>query len=486
MSFANAATAAAFPTVGIPTLTCRRWATLMSFLTADFLALVLSGGAAVLVRYALNGQFMLADYLPFAPAVLLFLAVFTAMGLYPGIGVNPISEFRRIVVGTAISYMMMIAATFFVKESSSYSRVIFLFAAPLSVVLLLTFRFGVRRWCSQQAWWGIPTVIIGAGDTGQGMLKMLRAKPHLGFRPVAMLDRRHQVNVPSELESKIVLGDLSLAPMFARKHKSCYAIVTMPGLSSQQLTDVVSDYVGDFSHVLLIPDFFEFSSMWVSARDMGGVVGLEVTQILAHRLPQLLKRSFDLAIGISGALVLLPLFLMLYAVVRITSKGPVLYGQKRIGYGRGGFTAWKFRSMVQNADAVLESHLQRDPELRAQWQRDHKLKNDPRVTTVGKFLRKTSLDELPQIWNVLRGEMSLVGPRPIVQAEIPKYGKRFELYCKVRPGITGMWQISGRNDTTYEERIKFDEYYVRNWSVWLDVYILARTVKTVILTEGAY
>ncbi len=482
----SSATVTAFPPVSIPTLTCRRWATAISFLAADFLAILLSGGVAVLLRSALNGQFMAADYLPFAPGILLFFLVFTAMGLYPGIGVNPISEFRCIVVGTAISYLMMIAATFFAKESSSYSRVVFLFAAPLSAGLLVTLRFAVRHWCSRHAWWGIPTVIIGAGASGQGVLKMLRTQPHLGFRPVAMLDRRHQVDTQPELSSRIVLGDLSLAPMFARRHKSCYAIVTMPGLSSQQLTDVVSDYVGDFSHVLLIPDFFEFSSMWVSAKDMGGVVGLEVTQILAHRLPQLLKRAFDLVMGMSASLLLLPVFVILYILVRTTSKGPVLYGQKRVGFRRGGFTAWKFRSMVQNADAVLESYLERDPELRAQWQRDHKLKDDPRVTWVGKLLRKTSLDELPQIWNVLRGDMSLVGPRPIVQAEIPKYGKRFELYCKVRPGITGMWQISGRNDTTYEQRIKYDEYYVRNWSVWLDLYILVRTVKTVILTEGAY
>ncbi len=479
-------TAPGLPAVGVPILPCRRWATMISFLTADLMAFLLASGAAVLVRGAFSGRFTLADCLPFGPVVLLFFFVFSAMGLYPGIGVNPVSEFRRIVVGTAISYAMMIAATFLEKETSFYSRVILLFAAPLSVALVVTFRFAVRRWCSRHAWWGIPTVIIGGGESGRGVLTMLLAQPHLGFRPVAMLDRRHQVNLPHDLSSQIVQGDLSLAPLFARRHKSCYAIVTMPGLSSQQLTDVVSDWVGDFSHVLLIPDFFEFSSMWVSAKHMGGVVGFEVTQILAHRLPQLLKRGFDLVTGISGALLLLPVFVILYALVRSTSRGPVFYGQKRIGFGRGGFTAWKFRTMVQNADEVLESYLKRDPELRAQWRRDHKLKNDPRVTRVGKFLRKTSLDELPQIWNVLRGEMSLVGPRPIVQAEIPKYGKRFELYCKVRPGITGMWQISGRNDTSYEERVKFDEYYVRNWSVWLDLYILVRTVKTVLLTEGAY
>jgi len=475
-----------FPTVGAPALACRRWSTMISFLTADSLALTLSGCAAVLARYALNGQFMLADYLPFAPAILLFLVVFKAMGLYPGLGVNPVSEFRRIVLGTFISYMMIIAATFFAKQSSDYSRIIFLFAAVLSAALLLIFRFAVRRWCSSQAWWGVPTVIFGAGESGQAVLSMLQARPHLGFRPIAMLDRETNPNSPPAHLAGIVRGDLSLAPLLVNRYQSCYAVVTMPDLSSQQLADVVSSYTGGFSHVLLIPDFFGFSNMWVSARDLGGVVGLEVSQILVHKLPQLFKRAFDLAMGVGGSLLLLPLFFVLYALVRITSAGPAIYGQRRVGFGRREFTAWKFRSMVDNADAVLGSYLDSEPELRAQWQSDHKLKHDPRVTRIGKLLRKTSLDELPQIWNVLRGEMSLVGPRPIVCEEIPRYGKRFEMYCKVRPGLTGMWQISGRNNTTYEERIKFDEYYVRNWSVWLDLHILGRTVKTVLFAEGAY
>ena len=150
------------------------------------------------------------------------------------------------------------------------------------------------------------------------------------------------------------------------------------------------------------------------------------------------------------------------------------------------FRAWKFRTMHMNADALLQEHLERDPALRAEWEKDHKLKNDPRVTWIGKILRKTSLDELPQLWNVFCGEMSLVGPRPIVDAEIPKYGDHYDQYEKVPPGITGLWQISGRNNTSYEERVAFDAFYVRNWSPWFDLYILACTVKVVLRGEGAY
>ena len=142
--------------------------------------------------------------------------------------------------------------------------------------------------------------------------------------------------------------------------------------------------------------------------------------------------------------------------------------------------------MVVDADKVLQDYLDKHPELREEWERDHKLKNDPRVTLVGRVLRKTSLDELPQIWNVFKGEMSLVGPRPIVDDEIEKYGDTFNRYKRVLPGITGLWQVSGRNNTTYQERVNYDEYYVQNWSLRFDLYILLRTVRTVLFREGAY
>jgi lipopolysaccharide/colanic/teichoic acid biosynthesis glycosyltransferase len=142
--------------------------------------------------------------------------------------------------------------------------------------------------------------------------------------------------------------------------------------------------------------------------------------------------------------------------------------------------------MAANADRILEDYLEAHPESRREWQRDHKLKRDPRVTRVGRLLRKASLDELPQIWNVIRGDMSLVGPRPIVYDEVAKYGEGFQLYTQVLPGITGLWQVSGRNDTSYADRVELDSYYVRNWSPWFDLYLLGRTVKTVLAREGAY
>jgi lipopolysaccharide/colanic/teichoic acid biosynthesis glycosyltransferase len=164
----------------------------------------------------------------------------------------------------------------------------------------------------------------------------------------------------------------------------------------------------------------------------------------------------------------------------------VLYSQPRIGKDRRVFRAWKFRTMMPEADGLLEEFLERNPARRLEWRVNRKLQNDPRLTPVGRFLRQFSLDELPQLWNVFAGQMSLTGPRPIAADELVRYGEGIELYTKVLPGITGLWQVSGRSDTTYDERVRLDEYYVRNWSVWMDLWILGRTLRCVITRRGAY
>lgn len=197
-------------------------------------------------------------------------------------------------------------------------------------------------------------------------------------------------------------------------------------------------------------------------------------------------RILDISLILLAAPYIILVFLILGILVKVDSPGPVFYSQMRIGrFGRK-FHVYKFRTMVQNADKVLQEYLEKSPEMRAEWVATHKLKQDPRVTRLGSLLRKLSLDELPQLWNVIIGEMSLVGPRPIVDAEVEKYGNCFELYIQVRPGLTGLWQVSGRNDTTYERRVELDEYYVRNQSLKLYFQILLKTVFVVVKKDGAY
>ncbi|MEJ2601295.1 MAG: sugar transferase [Anaerolineales bacterium] len=197
-------------------------------------------------------------------------------------------------------------------------------------------------------------------------------------------------------------------------------------------------------------------------------------------------RIFDLFLIISSLPILIPLILLIMIAIKLDSKGNVFYRQTRIGKGERKFDVIKFRTMVENADEVLGKFLDENPKMLDEWNADHKLKDDPRITQVGKLLRKTSLDELPQLWNVVKGEMSLVGPRPIVKEEIKRYENRFKYYVQVPPGITGLWQVSGRNDIKYKYRVSLDEYYVRNRSIWMNLHILVRTVSAVILRQGAY
>lgn len=197
-------------------------------------------------------------------------------------------------------------------------------------------------------------------------------------------------------------------------------------------------------------------------------------------------RLLDISLIVLAAPYILLVFFVIVILIVLDSKGPVFYRQARIGrFGRK-FHVYKFRTMVQDADRVLTNHLGSSPELKAEWLATRKLKNDPRVTRVGSVLRKLSLDELPQLWNILTGDMSLVGPRPIVDDEVERYGECFDLYIQVRPGLTGLWQVSGRNDITYEQRVALDEYYIRNRSLRLDMEILLKTVVVVLSGKGAY
>jgi exopolysaccharide production protein ExoY len=197
-------------------------------------------------------------------------------------------------------------------------------------------------------------------------------------------------------------------------------------------------------------------------------------------------RLIDTTLSLIGLIFLAPLLLLIAALVAVTDPGPVFFGHMRIGRNGRLFRCWKFRSMAVDAEQLLRELLERDPEARLEWERDHKLRKDPRITAIGQFLRKSSLDELPQLFNVLCGEMSLVGPRPIVMDEARRYGRYFADYCRVRPGITGLWQVSGRNNISYRRRVALDVSYIRSKNVGTDMAILLLTVPRVLFAKGSY
>jgi len=221
-------------------------------------------------------------------------------------------------------------------------------------------------------------------------------------------------------------------------------------------------------------------------RDFGGIMGFSCTHNLTKQGNLALKRLLDLFLVFMSLPIVLPVVFVIAILIKATSPGPVFYGHMRVGKNGKPLKAWKFRSMVIDADKQLAHILATDPVRAAEWEKDRKFTDDPRVTKIGKFLRKTSLDEIPQLWNIFLGQMSFVGPRPVTKPELAKYGKYADYVLSVKPGLSGMWQISGRSDTGYEERITLDTYYIQNWSLWLDIWIIIKTVWVVIKGKGAY
>jgi Undecaprenyl-phosphate galactose phosphotransferase WbaP len=450
---------------------------------ADFLTLSFVIALAVVWRHYLSPLYPLASYFQLLPLVVMVLGAFFLQGLYPGVLLHPAEEIRRIAVSITIVFLLMACTVFLWRTGEDYSRSVFLVSWAAGAPMVLLSRSLLRQRLKRFEWWGVTSVILGSGVPAQRVARTLR-DGRWGMKVIGMLSDDPPGAWPSDLPP--VVGPISAAPGFSKEHLSHYAIIAMPEKSAMEIRHLVQDWCHGFRHVLLMPDMPGICSLGLTAREVGGEVGFEMKQRLFQRIPSVAKRTLDLLISVLGISILSPVFILLALAVKLTSKGPICYGQVR--YGKNGkiFRAWKFRSMVPNADRLLADHLVTHPEDLFEWQRNHKLKNDPRVTPIGHWLRRLSLDELPQLFNVLAGQMSLVGPRPIVKDEIEKYGRRYGLYSRVRPGITGLWQVSGRNNTTYEERIALDEYYVHNWSVWFDAYILLRTIKTVLRGEGAY
>jgi Undecaprenyl-phosphate galactose phosphotransferase WbaP len=420
----------------------------------------------------------------FVPLIVGFLFVNTVVGLYPGVGLHPIVEFRQTCLASTLLFGVFGAALQF--SSHQVDDYYFLFGSwCLCLVMAPLVRSVARNLVCRFRWWGQPVILFGNGPRALKICNSLQANRALGLRPVGLVDDSYtNANVDATKPEYLSREQASSA---VQHHCVFWAIVTMSDRSRKDIFRVIEEvFLERYPHLIIVPDMTRLPSLWNHAHDCGGMPGIQLAERLLLPLPRWVKRAMDLSFATVGGLLVLPLVGLICLFIRISSPGPIFYSQRRLGFGAHHFHAWKFRTMVANADTVLHEHLEANIQLREEWARDHKLKNDPRVTWVGKWLRKTSLDELPQIWNVLRGQMSLVGPRPIVDAEVEKYGETFERYRKVVPGITGLWQISGRNNTTYQERVDLDSYYVRNWSPWLDLYILIRTIKVVLLREGAY
>ena len=356
----------------------------------------------------------------------------------------------------------------------------------LAFVYLTVLRYALKNFLQSEQLLQTPVIIVGAGKTAELLVKSLRNDPGMGYKIVGLLeDNKVQEGI---LEQYPVLGGFTDAERIIAETGVRRVFIAAPGLKDHDLGMLIYRIQPLVENMGVITNLVGVPTGTVEAESIFNekLLILRLKNNLARPLNRFIKTIVDYTLTIIGVILISPFLLFIAAWIYKDSPGPVIFRHIRIGKNGKPFPCFKFRTMCNNADKKLQELLANDPEACAEWEKDFKLKNDPRITKSGAFLRRTSLDELPQLLNVLRGEMSLVGPRPVIEAELPRYGDFLDDYLIVKPGITGMWQVNGRSDTTYDERVQMDSWYVRNWSVWLDFMLLFRTVKAVLAGKGAY
>lgn len=412
-----------------------------------------------------------------------FLLVAIELGIYPGIRLSPVEEFRRLAVSITAMYAMWIVGVALLRGLTN-QPVFLLIAYVFSLITLPICRGTTRRILAKCSWWGFPTLVCGDDAVAVKVYHWLMENQRLGLRPVGVIADADAVNAAAD--ESWYAGSWADAREVARQRGVYWAVVVPPEGTTATIASTVTEYLSTIPHIHILSELTGLPDHWSRHQQIDGLTGIHLQQNLLLPLPRMSKRILDIVLTLIGGVLLLPLLFYIAVMVKASSRGPVLYANDRIGRDGRRFRMWKFRSMFTNGDAVLENYLEAYPEIREEYEATQKLKWDPRITRIGRFIRKTSLDELPQLWNVFKGDMSLVGPRPILLEEEAKYGDYYWLYTMVSPGITGLWQVSGRSNTSYEERLQLVAYYVRNWSLWLDIYLLLKTVRIVFFGRGAY
>ena len=414
----------------------------------------------------------------------IFIIIFQILHLYPGVSLAPSEELRSLMIASYMAHGGMLISRYVEDGDLDAITIALSISSVFSTFILIFFRDLTRNFLNKMNIGNIPAVIFGGGKTGKQIIDHLLANKNASYIPVLILDNDAECG---EFYRDIpIIHDTSIGPEIVQQFNIKVAIVAMPNIKEEELNHMLNYSVSAFRYNVLIPSFFNITNIWMSIRDFGGILGFATSQKLKMSWNLAIKRFLDLFIVILGGLIILPMLLFIALLVKLTSKGPILYGHNRLGINGKPFKALKYRSMAADADKRLEELLASDPSIKMEWEASHKLKNDPRITNIGALLRRTSFDEFPQIINVLKGDMSLVGPRPIVNDEVEKYGENFQRIFSVKPGMTGLWQVSGRSDTDYSERVSYDTYYLQSWSIWLDLWILYRTIWVVIKGKGAY
>ena len=393
---------------------------------------------------------------------------------------------ERIFQASLYAVVAIVIVIYIGQIAASTSRMFIFWLWLFSFMYLTVFRYLIKKFLEKVQLLQIPVLIIGAGKTAELLVKGIINDAGMGYKIIGLLEDNCVRD--GILKRFPVLGKFSDVEAVIMKTRVQHVFITAPGLEQEKLTQLIYKVQPLVKNMGIIPNLVGIPMGGIEVESLFNekVMLLRLKNNLARSWNRYLKIIFDFALTLVGTVAISPILIFIAIWIYKDSPGPVIFKHTRIGKNGKKFPCYKFRSMCIDAKEKLAELLENDPVAKAEWEHDFKLKNDPRITKSGAFLRKTSLDELPQIFNVLKGEMSLVGPRPVIEEELERYGEYVNDYLMVKPGITGMWQVSGRSDIDYKERVLLDSWYVRNWSVWIDIVMLVKTLKVVLLRKGAY
>jgi putative colanic acid biosysnthesis UDP-glucose lipid carrier transferase len=385
--------------------------------------------------------------------------------------------------GTVVGFLLFYFFIF--KISVAYSRVVILIWSISTPFILFAIHVAFRkilRAARQNGKNVRRAVIVGAGDLGFNLLKQVETMPWAGIEVIGYFDDKIDEQEIAEVRGKPILGNTAAITAYLELHAIDYVYIALPMRAERKIFRILRECRSLGARIYLVPDLYIYGLHHAEIQSLGDLL------ILNFNPNTEWKRSFDLVFSIVVLILTLPLTLLVALAIKLSDGGPIFYRHKRITSAGKSFECLKFRTMRVGAEAELEKLLRENAELRQEWEHSFKLKNDPRVTRIGRFLRRTSLDEFPQFLNVIRGDMSVVGARPIVGKELSEFYKDSAgRYCSMKPGITGPWQVGRRSDIEeYEERVRLDDWYILNFSLWTDIKIIAKTVLRMFKSNGAY
>ena len=383
------------------------------------------------------------------------------------------------VVGVLLFYF------FIFKISEAYSRVVILIWSISTPLLIFFVHIVVRKTLRTIRKNGKNVrraVIVGAGDLGINLLKQVETMPWAGIEVIGFFDDKIDDEQPAEVNGKPILGNTAAITKYLEVHDIDYVYIALPMRAEKKIFRILRECRSLGARIYLVPDLYVYGLHHAEIQSLGDLL------ILNFNPNTEWKRGFDIAFSLAALLGTLPITLVIALLVKLSDGGPVFYRHKRITSAGKTFNCLKFRTMRVNAEQELQKLLAENEDMRREWAHSYKLKNDPRITPIGHFLRRTSLDEFPQFINVIRGDMSVVGARPIVGDELNEFYKDSAgRYCSMKPGITGPWQVGRRsNIDEYEERVKMDDWYILNYSLWTDIKIIIKTVYCMLRGNGAY